>query len=83
VELKSNDWHWDLSPSKKPANATFLDDNLKITKSSGGFYCNCPVVGTSPVSEFTVQIISGQINRIGLCPIEQFKQNGSHYQLFI
>jgi hypothetical protein len=80
-EVKSNDWHWDLSPSKKPEHATFSDDNLKITKTSGGGRWNCPVIGSSPVSEFTVQIISGQSIRIGLCPIEQFKQNGYHFQL--
>jgi hypothetical protein len=80
-EVKLNDWQWDLSPSKEPENATFSDDNLKITKSSGGGDWNCPAIGSSPVSEFTVQIISGQSIRIGLCPIEQFKQNRYHYNL--
>jgi hypothetical protein len=72
---------WDLSPSKKPVYATFSDDNLKITKSSGEAYWNCPVIGSSPVSEFTVQIISGTSIIIGFCPIDNFKQKGTIYNL--
>jgi hypothetical protein len=79
VDLKPNDWQWDLSPSKKPSNATFSDDNLKITKSSGGGYWNFSVIGSSAVSEFTVQIISGENIMIGFCPIDKFKQNGKIY----
>jgi hypothetical protein len=45
---------WDLSPSKKPVHATFSDENLKITKITGEDDLNCPVIGSSPVSEFTV-----------------------------
>jgi hypothetical protein len=52
--LKSTEWHWDLSPSRKPADASFSDADLKITRTGGG-YCNCPVIGSSPVSEFTVK----------------------------
>jgi hypothetical protein len=77
VDLKPNDWQWDLSPSMKPAYATFSDDNLKITKSSGGSVFDCPVIGSSPVSEFSVQTISGVGIMIGFCPIDKFKQNGA------
>jgi hypothetical protein len=49
--------------------------NLEITKSSGGACFNCPVIGSSPVSEFSVQIISGVHINIGFCPIDKFKQN--------
>jgi hypothetical protein len=80
-EVKLNDWQWDLSPSKEPENATFSDDNLKITKSLGGGNWNCPVIGSSTVSVFTVQIISGKSILIGFCAIDQFEQNGSHYEL--
>jgi hypothetical protein len=72
---------WDVTPSKKPVNGTFSDNNLKITKITGGNDYNCPVIGSYPVSKFTVQIISGKNIMIGFSPIDQFKQNGYHYNL--
>jgi hypothetical protein len=80
-KFKSTDWQWDLTPLRKPAHATFSDDNLKITKSSGGSVSNCPVIGSSAVSEFSVQIISGDEILIGFCPIDKFKQNGKIWNL--
>jgi hypothetical protein len=80
LQLKSM-WEFDLSPLKKPAHATFSNDNLTITKKSGGFNYICPVIGTLSVSQFTVQIISGDGVFgvfIGFCPIDQFVQNGRH-----
>jgi hypothetical protein len=56
LQLKSM-WEFDVSPLKKPAHATFSNDNLTITKTSGLNKWNCPVIGTSPVFEFTVQIV--------------------------
>jgi hypothetical protein len=76
---KSTEWHWDLSPSRKPANASFSEDDMKVRKDSGGGYWNCPVIGSSPVSEFTVKIISGLGMMIGFCGIDEFLQNGFHY----
>jgi hypothetical protein len=79
-DLKTIEWQWDLSRSKKPVNATFSDDNWNITKSAGKEEtCDCPVIGSSPVSEFTVQIISGEHITIGFCRIDQFIQNGEHF----
>jgi hypothetical protein len=75
--LKSTEWHWDLSPSRKPANSLFSDVDLKIKK-IGGFW-NCPVIASSPVSQFTVKLISGLDIMIGFCAIDEFVQNGSHY----
>jgi phosphotransferase system HPr-like phosphotransfer protein len=77
--LKSTEWHWDLSPSKKPANASFSDTDLKITKTGGGDGWNCPVIGSSPVSEFTLKFISGLNIMIGFCGIDQFVQNGTYF----
>jgi hypothetical protein len=37
-------WEFDLSPLKKPAHATFSNDNLTIRKTSGGKTYNCPVI---------------------------------------
>jgi hypothetical protein len=54
---------------------------LKITNCFRGRYYNCPVIGSSPVAEFSVQIISGRNIIIGFCVIDQFEQNGSHYKL--
>jgi hypothetical protein len=76
--LKSTEWHWDLSPSRIPANASFSEDDLKITR-TGGMGWNCPVIGSSPVSEFTLKLISGRNIMIGFCGIDQFVQNGSHF----
>jgi hypothetical protein len=76
--LKSTEWHWDLSPSRKPANASFSEDNLKITRTGAGGW-NCPVIGSSPVSEFTVKLISGLNIMIGFCAIDEFVQNGNHF----
>jgi hypothetical protein len=79
-ELQLNSmWEFDLSPLNNPDNATFSNDNLTITKQSGVNNWNCPVIGTSPESEFTVQIISGFNISIGFCPIDQFVQNGCHW----
>jgi hypothetical protein len=36
-------------------------------------------MGSSPVSEFTVEIISGLHIMIGFCAIDEFIQNGSHF----
>jgi phosphotransferase system HPr-like phosphotransfer protein len=72
---------WDLSPSRKPVNASFSEGNLKITK-TGGYNWNCPVIGSSPVSEFTVKLISGLDIldiMIGFCSIDEFVQNGNHH----
>jgi hypothetical protein len=77
--LKSTEWHWDLSPSRKPANASFSDADLKIRKTGGGDGWNCPVIGSSPVSEFTVKLISGPDIMIGFCAIDEFVQNASHF----
>jgi phosphotransferase system HPr-like phosphotransfer protein len=77
--LKSTEWHWDLSPSRKPAKASFSEDDLKMTKTSGGGFWNCPVIGSSPVSEFTVKIISGLFIFIGFCSIDEFVQKGKHF----
>jgi hypothetical protein len=77
--LKSTEWHWDLSPSRKPVNASFSDADLKIRKISAGGAWNCLVIGSSPLSEFTVEIISGLCILIGFCAIDAFVQNGSHY----
>jgi hypothetical protein len=77
--LKSTEWHWDLSPSRKPAKASFSDADLKMTKTSGEDEWVCPVIGSSPVSEFSVRIISGLCMMIGFCGIDEFVQNGTHY----
>jgi hypothetical protein len=77
--LKSIEWHWDLSPTKKPANASFSEDGLKIRKDSEGGWWDCPVIGSSPVSEFSVIIISGLNMMIGFYGIDQFVQNGYHF----
>jgi hypothetical protein len=53
---------------------------LKVTKTGGGYW-NCPVIGSSPVSEFTVKLISGLDIMIGFCAIDEFVQNGSHHSL--
>jgi hypothetical protein len=78
VILKSM-WEFDLSPLTKPAHASFSNDNLMIRKTSGLENWNCPVIGTSPVSHFTVQIIAGEKILIGFCPIDEFVQNGCHW----
>jgi hypothetical protein len=72
-------WEFDLSPSMKPEYATFSNGNRTITKTSGLNDYNCPVIGTLPVSEFTVQINSCENIMIGFCPIDQFVQNGIHW----
>jgi hypothetical protein len=54
------------------------EDDLKITK-TGGAGWNCPVIGSLPVSEFTVKIISGLDIMIGFCRIDEFVQNGCHF----
>jgi hypothetical protein len=77
IQLKSM-WEFDLSPLKKPTHATFSNDNLTITKTSGGNTWNCPMIGTSPESDFTVQIILCGTILFGFCPIDQFVQNGCH-----
>jgi hypothetical protein len=77
--LKSTEWHWDSSPTKKSANSSFSEDDLKITNTQGGASWNCPLIGSSPVSEFTVESISGHCIFIGFCGIDQFVQNGKHH----
>jgi hypothetical protein len=76
IELK-----WDLSTSKLPTNATFSENNLTITKTSGGDDWNCPVIASTPMTEFTVKITS-QLQchhiMIGFCPSLQFVQNKGH-----
>jgi hypothetical protein len=77
IELKPAELEWDSSILKKAIHASFSDDNLKITKISGKDLCNFPVIGSITVSEFTVEYISGGCVMIGLCPINQFLQNGA------
>jgi hypothetical protein len=73
-------WKFDLSASKKPKYASFSNGNLTIKKMAGAVRVscyNCPVIGTSPVSVFTVQIVTNGHYLIGFCPIDQFVQNGT------
>jgi hypothetical protein len=74
-------FQWNLSPTKKPINATFSDHNQIVTKTSGIASYNCPVIGTEPVPEFTIQLISGKDVAIGFIPLEQFVQNECHFYI--
>ena len=71
---------WD--PTKKSDNATYSENGLKVTKTSGDKKWNCGVIGNVKVDKYSVKIEkreNGCIN-IGFTTGEVWEPNGENYR---